>query len=180
MTILVDEAIWKWRGDRWAHLVSDVALDELHEFAAHLGRRRFSFQGDHYDIPRRDRERAIELGAEPTPGRVLARRLRAAGLRLPPAQRPPAWHIVHRGDPVPLSTIDGLSAPDRLARAMDRLGRRWDHQLVGVRAGEVGVLCAGDVDAVMGAPAAEDLGVDGLHRSAPPDDHAAIELFVRI
>ena len=35
--ILVDQAIWPWRGMRWAHLVSDESYDELHAFAARLG-----------------------------------------------------------------------------------------------------------------------------------------------
>jgi hypothetical protein len=81
MTILVDQAIWPWRGRRWAHLVSDESYDELHEFAARLGIPRRAFQGDHYDVPADYREAAIRLGAEPVDARVLVRRLRAAGLR---------------------------------------------------------------------------------------------------
>ena len=79
--ILVDQAIWPWRGMRWAHLVSDESYDELHGFAARLGIPRRAFQGDHYDIPAHLRERAIELGATPVDSRELVRRLRAAGLR---------------------------------------------------------------------------------------------------
>ena len=79
--ILVDQAIWPWRGRRWAHLVSDESYDELHEFAARLGLRREAFQGDHYDVPDEYRTRAIELGATPVDARDLVRRLRAAGLR---------------------------------------------------------------------------------------------------
>lgn len=29
MTILVDNAIWPWRGRVWAHLISDESLTEL-------------------------------------------------------------------------------------------------------------------------------------------------------
>ena len=47
MTVLVDAAVWEWRGARWAHLVSDESYDELHEFAQLLGKRRLGFQGDH-------------------------------------------------------------------------------------------------------------------------------------
>jgi hypothetical protein len=79
--ILVDQAIWPWRGRRWAHLVSDESYDELHEFAARLGLRREWFQGDHYDVHADGRERAIELGATPVDSRDLVRRLRQAGLR---------------------------------------------------------------------------------------------------
>ena len=48
MAVLVDEAVWPWRGARWAHLVSDDSVDELHAFARRLGLRRMAFQGDHY------------------------------------------------------------------------------------------------------------------------------------
>lgn len=81
MTILVDAAIWPWRGERWAHLASDDSLDELHRFANELGLRRVGFQGDHYDIDAATRLRAIERGAKPVDGRELVGRLRAAGLR---------------------------------------------------------------------------------------------------
>jgi hypothetical protein len=83
MAILVDQAIWPWRGRRWAHLVSDESYDELHAFAARLGIPRRAFQGDHYDVPADYRERAIELGADPVDARELVRRLRDAGLRRP-------------------------------------------------------------------------------------------------
>lgn len=81
MTILVDRAIWPWRGRKWAHLVSDESYDELHEFATRLEIPRRAFQGDHYDIPEDYRLRALELGAQPVDARDLVRRLRAAGLR---------------------------------------------------------------------------------------------------
>jgi hypothetical protein len=80
--ILVDDALWTWRGRRWAHLVSDRSYEELHAFAARLGLRREWFQGDHYDVPAAARADAIVLGAEPVSGRELVRRLRGAGLRV--------------------------------------------------------------------------------------------------
>jgi Protein of unknown function (DUF4031) len=83
MTILVDEAIWRWRGEVWAHLVSDHSYAELHTFADRLGLQRTWFQGDHYDIPAPVRLRAIELGATAVGSRELVVRLRAAGLRRP-------------------------------------------------------------------------------------------------
>lgn len=79
----MDRAIWRWRGRRWAHLVSDRSYDELHEFAALLGLRREWFQGDHYDVPADVRDAALRLGAEPIEARELVRRLAAAGLRRP-------------------------------------------------------------------------------------------------
>jgi hypothetical protein len=87
MTILVDEAIWPWRGRRWAHLVSDSSYDELHEFAARLGLPRHIFQGDHYDVPTEIRASAIELGARAVSSRELLVRLRDAGLRIRPSTR---------------------------------------------------------------------------------------------
>ena len=84
----MDEATWPFRGDRWAHLVSDVSFDELHAFAQGLGLRRLSFQGDHYDVPSAVRDEAVDRGARAVTGRELVRRLRAAGLRRPGSGRP--------------------------------------------------------------------------------------------
>lgn len=87
MAILIDEARWWHRGRRWCHLVSDRSLDELHAFADANGIPRRGFQGDHYDVPEEYRPALIEAGAEVVESRVLVRRLRAAGLRLTPAER---------------------------------------------------------------------------------------------
>lgn len=81
MAILVDLAIWPFKGRRWAHLISDTSYEELHAFAAELGLERRWFQGDHYDIPTEVRLAAIARGAEPVGASELVRRLRAAGLR---------------------------------------------------------------------------------------------------
>jgi hypothetical protein len=92
MAVLVDQAIWNWRGRRWAHMVSDVSYDELHAFAESLGIPRRAFQGDHYDVPEDYRTEAIRLGAHAVDARVLVRRLRAAGLRRPRSGGvTPAW-----------------------------------------------------------------------------------------
>ena len=85
--ILVDDALWKWRGRKWAHLVSDVSLDELHRFAGVLGLPERAFQGDHYDIPGEVREQALLLGATRVTSRELVSRLKGSGLRLAPASR---------------------------------------------------------------------------------------------
>lgn len=81
MAILVDTAIWPHRGRRWAHLVSDTSLGELHVFAEALGLPRAAFQGDHYDVPTELRARALAAGADAVSSHELVRRLRAAGLR---------------------------------------------------------------------------------------------------
>ena len=66
MTVYVDDAVFPWRGQRWAHLMADT-LAELHAFADALGIPRRAFQdktsGAHYDRPAPLRERAIALGA---------------------------------------------------------------------------------------------------------------------
>lgn len=67
--------------------MSDVSYDELHEFADRQGIPRRGFQGDHYDIPEEYRERLLAAGADAVESRELVRRLRAAGLRLSPAER---------------------------------------------------------------------------------------------
>jgi hypothetical protein len=79
--ILVDPAVWPWRGRLWAHLVSDTSYDELHAFAAQLGVPRHAFQGDHYDVPEALREEALALGAVAATSRQVVNALRAAGLR---------------------------------------------------------------------------------------------------
>jgi hypothetical protein len=79
--ILVDQAIWPWRGRKWAHLVSDQSYDELHDFAARLGLPRRAFQGDHYDIPAELRDDALALGAAAVSARELVKRLQQSGLR---------------------------------------------------------------------------------------------------
>lgn len=79
--ILVDQAIWPYKGKLWAHMVSDDSYEELHVFAEGLGLRRSMFQEDHYDVHATLRESAIEMGAVPVDFRVLARALRASGLR---------------------------------------------------------------------------------------------------
>ena len=87
MAILIDQARWWFRGEKWCHLVSDTSYDELHDFADRAGIPRRGFQGDHYDIPERYRPQLIESGAIEVGSRELLRRLRAAGLRLTPAER---------------------------------------------------------------------------------------------
>jgi hypothetical protein len=90
MAILVDRAVWPYRGRLWAHLVSDQSYAELHAFAARLGVPRRAFQSDHYDVPADVREVAISLGAEPLAAGELVRRLRAAGLRRPHRSEQPS------------------------------------------------------------------------------------------
>ena len=68
-------------------MVSDVSLQELHDFAEQLGIPPRGFHGDHYDLPQYMRDKAMQLGAEAITSKELVRRLGAAGLRLTAAQR---------------------------------------------------------------------------------------------
>ena len=80
MTILIDKPLWHFKGERFSHLVSDSSFEELHDFAAKLGLPEQAFHGDHYDIPERFWQRAIDLGATATDSREVVRRLRKADL----------------------------------------------------------------------------------------------------
>src|SRR4051812_50037835 len=68
VALYVDDAIWRWQGLQWAHLLAD-GIDELHRFAADLGINRLSYQGPprtsvpHYDLTAYERRRAIARGA---------------------------------------------------------------------------------------------------------------------
>jgi hypothetical protein len=88
MAVYVDEAIWRWQGRNWCHLLADD-IDELHRFAASLGLHRISYQGPpktaspHYDITSYERRRALCYGAvacDRTAIVAIARQLRG---RLP-------------------------------------------------------------------------------------------------
>lgn len=81
MAIWVDPATWPAHGRLWSHVISDTALEELHEFAARAGIPRRSFEGDHYDVPAERVDEVIAAGAAATNGRDLARRLALSGLR---------------------------------------------------------------------------------------------------
>ena len=88
VAVLIDEPRWWFRGRRWCHLVSDASLDELHDFAEPAsaspgGRSRATTTTS----PRSTARTWWRAGAVEVESRELVRRLRAAGLRLTPAQR---------------------------------------------------------------------------------------------
>ena len=87
MGVLIDQPIWPAHDTVWAHIVSDISLDELHEFAELAGLPRQAFDLDHYDVPARMWNRLVALGAEPVSIRIFVRRLEASGLRIPQHQR---------------------------------------------------------------------------------------------
>lgn len=94
MAVYVDDAVFAWRGQRWAHLMADT-LPELHAFAARMGIPRDAFQdktsGAHYDVNTTQRALALQLGAvaisrhvDRTVMRAVIARAKAQGRREAP------------------------------------------------------------------------------------------------
>lgn len=120
MAILVDAPRWPAHGTRFAHLVSDTSLNELHAFAAAAAIPVRAFDHDHYDIPERRHRELIALGAELVPEKELLRRLRRSGLRVRPADRTPRAAQVLNG----LRQAWGELLPDAV-RLGEELLLRW-------------------------------------------------------
>lgn len=80
MGLFIDTPLWPWRGRLWAHLISDLSLDELHQAARKLGVRYVFFGRDHYDISEDRWDEVIETATVVDP-REIVRTLRRAGLR---------------------------------------------------------------------------------------------------
>ena len=108
MSVVVDEAVWPWRGHRWAHLASDASVDELHAFANELGVRRLAFQDDHYDVSSAVRDAAVARGAIPVTSRALVVALRASGLRVRGRRVP--WRDADPLDPVVVGALGAVHA----------------------------------------------------------------------
>ncbi|GAA4414716.1 hypothetical protein GCM10023169_00320 [Georgenia halophila] len=143
MAILLDPPRWPAHGTVWAHLVSDVSLEELHLFARANGVPARSFDLDHYDVPAERVDELVAAGAAPVSGRELVLRLRGSGLRVLGAERRRErlrrrtddlrhrWHQL--GDDLlttgPAGGTADASAPDRgpeWAALGVELLRRWD------------------------------------------------------
>ncbi len=86
--ILIDPPIWPAHGTVFSHLVSDMALAELHEFASAAGVNERAFDQDHYDVPERLYAGLVAAGALPVSGKDLVRALAASGLRVKAKHRP--------------------------------------------------------------------------------------------
>lgn len=87
MTILIDQPRWPAHETLWSHLVSDVSLEELHEFAQRMGIPPRGFDLDHYDVPAHRYGELVAAGAEPVSIRQFVERLQASGLRVSQRER---------------------------------------------------------------------------------------------
>lgn len=88
MSIYIDPPVWPAHGTVFSHLISDVSLAELHEFAATAGISERAFDRDHYDVPAHRYEDLVQAGAIELSGSELTRTLIASGLRIPLKERP--------------------------------------------------------------------------------------------
>tara|TARA_B100000579_G_scaffold317104_1_gene266659 strand:+ start:448 stop:999 length:552 start_codon:yes stop_codon:yes gene_type:complete len=116
--ILVDTPRWPWRDQLWGHMVSDVSLQELHQFARQIGKRRIGFQGDHYDVNQKEHQLAIEAGAKAVGSRELVRSLRDSGLRN--RTNRPTWSVVYEST--------GSQTQSELVEAINRSISSEDHR----------------------------------------------------
>ena len=88
MSIYIDPPTWPAHGTVFSHLISDVSLAELHEFAAAAGISERAFDRDHYDVPAHLYVNLVRAGAKELSGAQLTRTLIASGLRIPLKERP--------------------------------------------------------------------------------------------
>ncbi len=88
MSIYIDPPTWPAHGTVFSHLISDVSLAELHEFAAAAGVSERAFDRDHYDVPAHLYDELVQAGAIELSGTELTRMLIASGLRIPLKERP--------------------------------------------------------------------------------------------
>jgi predicted metal-dependent HD superfamily phosphohydrolase len=89
VAVLIDQPRWPAHGTRFAHLVSDASLEELHRFAASHGVALRAFDHDHYDVSEARWHDLVAGGARPVEPQYLLRALRGAGLRVRTPDRTP-------------------------------------------------------------------------------------------
>lgn len=171
MTVLIDAPLWPAHGTLWSHLVSDLSLDELHDFAARAGVARRAFDLDHYDVPEGRFAELVSLGAVPTERREIVRRLAASGLRVPGHARGVArrdtlqgrWDRLLPGTPqIGTELLDRWSQPHRSYHGLGHLTHVLDSLVV--------------LDPDRSAPRAVPLALwfhDAVHAGAAGDDEAA-------
>lgn len=88
MSIFIDPPVWPAHGTVFSHLISDMSLAELHDFAAKNGISPRAFDADHYDVPAYRYEGLVRAGAREVSGSRLTRILIDSGLRVPLRERP--------------------------------------------------------------------------------------------
>lgn len=171
MTVLIDTPLWPAHGTLWSHLVSDLSLDELHDFAARAGIARRAFDLDHYDVPERRFAELVELGAVHTERREIVRRLAASGLRVAGHARGAAkrdalqtrWDALLPGaSAVGADLLDRWSEPHRSYHGLGHLTHVLDSLVV--------------LDPERVAPRAVALALwfhDAVHAGVAGDDEAA-------
>lgn len=195
--ILVDQPRWPAHGTRWAHLVSDTSLAELHAFAAAHGLSRRGFDLDHYDVPADRYAELVASGAQPVARAEMVRRLRASGLRVIGADRPAwrrlltAWETAVPGTPdIGLDLLRRWSAPGRAYHGPGHLRAVLDRLAVLADGGEqvtrAVTVAAWFHDAVHdGATPADEiasaeLAADRLDGVLPAEEVAEVERLVRL
>lgn len=90
MSLYIDTPRWEWRGQLWAHMISDENLEELHEAARALNLRWVAFGRDHYDVPDVLWPAACQI-AGLVDSREIVRSLRRTGLRVPGGKPKKSW-----------------------------------------------------------------------------------------
>jgi muramoyltetrapeptide carboxypeptidase len=138
VAIFIDPPAWPAHGRLWAHLVSDVSVDELHAFAAAHGVPRRGFERDHYDVPAELHAALVAAGAQAVTAREVVRVLAESGLRRrksdAPARRSPGRELLRptrlrAGDRVAVVATAGVVPQARLERGLEVL-RSWGLQPV--------------------------------------------------
>jgi len=107
MAVYIDPPRWPAHGTVFSHMISDASHVELHRTAEAIGLGERAFDEDHYDVPAKMYEAAIEAGAIAVGGGELIRILRRSGLRVPPTERAERvvpllreqWRALRPGDP---------------------------------------------------------------------------------
>lgn len=173
MAVLIDAPRWPAHGTRFAHLVSDTSLNELHAFAEAAGLPPRAFDHDHYDVPERRYHELVAMGAIAVGEKELLRRLRASGLRVRTAERTPSRAAVLPG----LTQAWRSLLPDQPALGAELL-ERWQEQHRGYHDVRhlAHTLLAAEVVADGEAPRAVRLALwfhDAVYQFQPGDDEAA-------
>ncbi|WP_313812054.1 DUF4031 domain-containing protein [Glutamicibacter sp.] len=94
MGILIDPPLWPAHGTYFSHLVSDISLNELHEFAKEQQLPPRAFDRDHYDVPLERFEQLVTAGARKVTANELVKALITSGLRIPAKYRPEKLNVI--------------------------------------------------------------------------------------